>query len=344
MLSLSLPLLVAITCASPPDQPAELQPTADQVRRTVEASTVFLEKEGIGWMKKQQCVSCHHVPFMVWALNEARNRGYTVNEQAVAEVTTWALAEENRDEVFPDLPLDKKRTETDYLGPLLMALGAEAGNDRDRSLEKSLRGLLARAVSQQAKDGSWYANSGGRPPVHASKDVQTSWLLLAISHPIRARAAEDPWKVQREAAIEWLAHNPPADNTQALAMRVLVHERLGRPSVDTGPLVESLLKQQNDDGGWSQTKEMKSDAYATGLALYVLSGQKAKGLDVTVRRAQVFLVDTQQPDGSWLMTSRRAEPTGPGPARDLRPIKVVGTAWGTIGLVRSCPGRVCGRP
>jgi squalene cyclase len=117
-----------------------------------------------------------------------------------------------------------------------------------------------------------------------------------------------------------------------------VYQRLGKPADAMKPLLESLLGRQNDDGGWSQSKKMKSDAFATGLALYVLSGQKAAGVEKAVRRAQAFLSKTQRSDGSWPMTSRAAEPSGPGPARDLRPIRYFGTAWATLGLVRSTPG------
>jgi squalene-hopene/tetraprenyl-beta-curcumene cyclase len=340
MPSLSLALLMmAVANTALPERAPDETPTESPVRRAVARSTAFLEKEGVVWMKKQQCASCHHIPVMVWALNEVRNRGYRINEKALGEVTSWALAEGNQAQVFPDLPLDKKRSETDYLGPLLMALGVGTSKDRDVAVEKARHRLLAHAVSQQGKDGSWHANSGGRPPVHASRDVQTSWLLLAMSDPGAAKSTKDPWKSQREAAARWLSRNPPADSHQALAMRLLVYQRLGKPRGDTRPLLESLRRQQNEDGGWSQTRKMKSDAFATGLALYVLSEQKAKGVDEAVRRAQAFLIKTQQSDGSWPMTSRPAEPPPPGPARDLRPIRYLGTAWATIGLVRTSRAR-----
>jgi hypothetical protein len=339
MFSLSLPLLLmAVTGPAAPERPRDEQTSGPPVRQVVQRSTEFLEKDGAAWMKKQQCASCHHIPVMVWALSEARKRGYRVNEELLGEVTSWALAADNHAQVFPDLPLDKKRSETDYLGPLLMALGVGAIKDPDAAVEKARHRLVAHAVSQQGKDGSWHANSGGRPPVHASRDIQTSWLLLALSGPAEAKDTKDPWKAQREAAAEWLSRNPAADSHQALAMRLLVNQRLGKPADDTKRLLDSLLGQQNDDGGWSQSKKMKSDAFATGLSLYVLSGQKAEGVEEAVRRAQAFLSKTQQSDGSWPMSSRPAEPTGPGPASYLGPIKYFGTAWATIGLVRSCPG------
>jgi hypothetical protein len=315
---------------------ADTVPAAD-IRKAVECSTAYLAKQGVVWMKKQECAACHHIPMMVWALNEARNQGYRVDEMALGEVTRWALAEKNHAQVFPDLPLDKKRTETDYLGPLLMALAVGASRDREEADETARLRLLALALSQQAKDGSWHANSGGRPPVHASKDVQTSWVLLALLDRPAPAASKDPWKTQRETAADWLSRNPPADSLQAIAMRLLLCERLGKPVEQARPLLESLLRLQNEDGGWSQTSKMKSDAFATGLSLYVLAGLKDPGVDAAVGRAQAFLVKHQQPDGCWLMASRPAEPSGPGPASSLGPIKYVGTAWATIGLVRSAP-------
>jgi squalene-hopene/tetraprenyl-beta-curcumene cyclase len=190
MPSLSLPiLLVVVAGPAAPEQPPGEETTGPPLRQVVQRSTEFLEKEGAAWMKKQQCASCHHIPAMVWALSEARQRGYRVNEKLLGEVTSWALAADSHAQVFPDLPLDKKRTETDYLGPLLMALGVGAIEGRDAAVEQARQRLLAHAVSQQVKDGSWHANSGGRPPVHASRDVQTSWLLLALSDPAEGKVA-----------------------------------------------------------------------------------------------------------------------------------------------------------
>jgi hypothetical protein len=324
------------------DWPGRAAPATDavppaEIRKAVERGTSYLGKQGTAWMKKQECAACHHIPMMVWALNEARNRGYRVDEKALGEAMGWALDEKNHAQVFPDLPLDKKRTETDYLGPLLMALALGANRDRDEGTEKARLRLLALAVSQQEGDGSWHANRGGRPPVHASRDVQTSWVLLAMPDRPAPAESKDPWKAQREAAAYWLSRNPPADNPQAIAMRLLLDERFGRPAEEARPLLESFLRLQNEDGGWSQANQMRSDAFATGLSLYVLAGRKDPGVGTAVGRAQAFLVKNHQPDGSWPMASRPAEPPGPGPASNLGPIRYFGTAWAAIGLARSGP-------
>src|SRR5262245_24727639 len=72
--------------------------------------------------KISQCASCHHIPLMIWGLGEGRRQGYTVNLEAFHQATSWVLADGNLAKVFPDLPLDKERSEPDYLGPLNMAL------------------------------------------------------------------------------------------------------------------------------------------------------------------------------------------------------------------------------
>src|SRR5262249_31257640 len=82
--SWSLPLLLmALAGASPPERPSDDNPPERQAHQAVQRGIGFLEKEGLAWMKKQQCASCHHIPLMVWALNEARGRGFQVDEKAL---------------------------------------------------------------------------------------------------------------------------------------------------------------------------------------------------------------------------------------------------------------------
>src|SRR5947208_1433176 len=60
------------------------------VRQAVEKSLVFLEKDGLEWETKK-CVSCHHGPWMMWSGYEAKKRGFTVNDQSLAQVRAGAL-------------------------------------------------------------------------------------------------------------------------------------------------------------------------------------------------------------------------------------------------------------
>ena len=72
-------------------------------------------------------------------------------------------------------------------------------------------------------------------------------------------------------AIAWFDAVPSCDLHQEKVMRLLVG-CLGRPRESLQNLIDELLALQRADGGWSQTvSELRSDAFATGETLYVLS-------------------------------------------------------------------------
>ena len=96
---------------------------------------------------------------------------------------------------------------------------------------------------------------------------------------------------------------------------------------------EALLSRQHADGGWGQVQDIPSDAYATGQALYFLSLAGVSKDRREVQRGVAFLVASQRPDGSWPMKSR-AQP-GEKPFTNPVPITYFGSAWATLGLVRS---------
>jgi squalene-hopene/tetraprenyl-beta-curcumene cyclase len=92
-------------------------------------------------------------------------------------------------------------------------------------------------------------------------------------------------------------------------MRLVLWKRLGRPAEEWEPLTRRIKERQNIDGGWSQAKDMASDAWATGQALYALAHAGIKPNASAISRAHAFLIKTQHENGSWPMTSR---PTMPG--------------------------------
>jgi hypothetical protein len=94
------------------------------------------------------------------------------------------------------------------------------------------------------------------------------------------------------------------------------------------------MERQNADGGWSQTKDMASDAWATGQALYALAHAGIKPDEPVIKRGHAFLIRMQRSDGSWPMVSRPIKPAGKGSTSPI-PIIGAGSAWAVLGLVRS---------
>jgi hypothetical protein len=149
-----------------------------------------------------------------------------------------------------------------------------------------------------------------------------------------AAAGDDSAKAVRDKGIKWLAETKTDDDPQSIAMRLVLWKRLGRPDKEWQPLVRRIKERQNADGGWSQTTDMESDAWATGQTLYALAHVGIKPDEPVIASAHAFLVKTQLDDGSWPMTSRPVKPKGEG-SKSLIPITGAGSAWAVLGLVRS---------
>jgi hypothetical protein len=69
------------------DDPAQVNDSA--VRDAVSRSLPFLEKEGVAWMEDHRCMSCHHVPFLLWSHRSAQAKGFTVDPRKLAEWDEW---------------------------------------------------------------------------------------------------------------------------------------------------------------------------------------------------------------------------------------------------------------
>src|SRR6195256_680773 len=84
---LTLFCLCSMIATGRADDPAQVSDTA--VRDAVSRSLPFLEKEGVTWMKDRGCMSCHHVPFLLWSHRSAQAQGFTVDSQKLAEWDEW---------------------------------------------------------------------------------------------------------------------------------------------------------------------------------------------------------------------------------------------------------------
>jgi squalene cyclase len=271
----------------------------------------------------------------VWALSEAKARGYEVSD-TLAETTKWT--KERLATI--DKPRDARPGWNMVNTPAVyLALMAEALPAQDALTPADLKGIAGHLVRHQESDGSWawsLAPAANRPPpVFESDEVVT--LMAETILGSRARSEPDGTSPTCEAisrATAWHKTNSkPGPSTQATAVRLFRDVRASAPPEEHCRGVERLLSLQNEDGGWGQLDDLPSDAYATGQALYFLSLGGVEPDRAEIRKGVAFLVATQKPDGSWPMTSR-AQP-GAKPFRSPVPITYFGSAWATLGLLRS---------
>src|SRR6187401_1053006 len=115
--------------------PAPVSDTA--VREAVSRSLSFLEKKGVAWMEVHGCMSCHHVPFLLWSHRSAQAQGFTVDSQKLAEWDEWtrkdSLANRN---LFTLRPYDLGRPESATL---------------PQDLKDKLKPLIARPSQTEAE-------------------------------------------------------------------------------------------------------------------------------------------------------------------------------------------------
>jgi hypothetical protein len=318
--------------------PVEATPATNEARRAVEKGLVFLVKDAAIWREKKTCATCHHGTMTVWALSEAKSRGYAVAPETLADLVKWT-----KDRVLEgvDKPRDKRAGwNMVNTSGLFLAAMAQAVPKQEAVSADELKRIAGQLVRHQESDGSWawsIAPPANRfPPVFESDEVATLLAYLALESHVPADAKEkSEVRDSRGKAVAWLAKTKPADTTQAAAFRLLVKVRAGGPAKDYTKDLDEFLGLQNKDGGWGQLASMPSDAYATGQALYMLSLVGVKNDRAEVRRGVAFLVAGQRTDGSWPMTPR-AQP-GAKPATNTVPIIYFGSAWATLGLLRSVP-------
>lgn len=303
------------------------------VAAAVDRGLGFLAKDWVAWKEKHNCASCHHAALVVWAMREAKDRGHTVDEPVLADMMKW-VAESGDGKTGVARPAGVPKALNAKAVWFALALGADL--KRDDVSQKGLGRLLTTVMEDQTDNGSWASWPETRPPIFGNSDE--SMTALATLALVAAGAADEKAKVVRDKGIKWLAETKTADDPQSVAMRLVLWTRLNRAAEESQSLIRRIKERQNTDGGWSQAKDMASDAWATGQALYALAHAGLKPDDPVISRGHAFLEKSQREDGSWSMTSRPTKPGGDG-SKSLIPITGAGSAWAVLGLVRSSAPR-----
>ncbi len=158
-------------------------------------------------------------------------------------------------------------------------------------------------ASCQRGDGSWRLGGISRPPFEDGVITHTAVAMRALQqYAWPARKDEFDQRVARARAFLLEAKAITTDDA-AMQLAALGWAGLARDRLRV--LAKALLARQHEDGGWSQTGRLASDAFATGQALWALreSGVlPASG--AAYQRGVKYLLGTQGADGSWYVRSR----------------------------------------
>ncbi len=306
---------------------AQAQPEPKHMRDSITRSLEFLGVSGDQWIAQKDCISCHHLPVLVWSHLEAERRGFKIDSKKLAAWIQWSAER-----------VGGKNPGIEALSQFILA--RPAGRE---GLPAALRpaGLAGLIVAAQESDGSWkpggqFASMQKRSQPEA-QEASTRLNVLALA----SVAGDDASRAAaRGRALGWLESRRDAPvSTETLVVRVLLARRLKEAKVAAAGC-NQLLNLQHADGGWGWRRdEVQSDALATGQALYVLAGLHSKRSDQSAARARQWLLAHQRESGEWFTKSTLITAL-PGEAHIQRTDGIYtfwGTAWATLGLLESLP-------
>ena len=290
----ALLLLFGLACSTP-----------DPERRAV----AFLAREVPGWPVKNRCFSCHNNGDAARALFEARRRSLPFDPRALDSTERWLSRPEDWKEAGPPGEFSDKK-----LAALQFAFALSTSDEAGPALARA----AARVRDLQEADGSWAVDAAGLPgsPVTYGRTLATvasrSVLAQAGSHFAGALARADQW-LRRQRPVTVLDAGAlllgPADEVQRVTC------------------LELLRKGEFKEGGWGPYVTSAPEVFDTAVVLLGLAEfPDEAGVAEMRRHGRKFLVETQQPDGSWPETTR---PSG----GESYAQRISTTGWATLALL-----------
>ncbi|MBZ5609972.1 MAG: ankyrin repeat domain-containing protein [Acidobacteriia bacterium] len=271
----------------------------DRIRDAASKAIALLENAQKDWYAKQTCYSCHNQLLPAIAYRAAREHGIPLNEQIAHNDVARGFG--------PYASLDRAVQYSHIIDPAMDDAIRLLGMDAAGVRPNLTTAIYARHIAlRQKPDGHW-VTSDERPPQAYSYITATTVAMRAIQLYHHASLAADTLK-RVERARAWLSSQQPRD-TEERTYQLLGLHWAGAAQSDLAKRAAELAATQQSDGGWKSIVGRPSDAYSTGEALVAL--HEAGGMavsDPVWSHGLRFLLDSQQPDGSWHVVSRLHPP------------------------------------
>jgi len=204
--------------------------------------------------------------------------------------------------------------------------------------ETSRQALVNALVKTQPQDGIWKPAGqflAQKWPAAEAQQAHTMWALHALAS---IQELPEPAVKARDRALAALKNAQPGASTETMALHLLTaHQQQDRERVAT--LLERLTKQQHADGGWGWVaSNPESDAYATGLVLYVLGTTGHNGSEDMVQQAWKYLLAGQRSGGDWFVHRKTISAPVKKSDDDGNAIySFWGTGWAILGMLETLP-------
>jgi N-acyl-D-amino-acid deacylase len=280
------------------DDPVEKTPEikASQIELAIQRSLKLLERTSAQTADSRSCFNCHGQALPVFALVEARNHGFQVDLKNLQRQLnhTHEHLRQGRENYLEGKGQGGQVDTAGYAAWTLKA-GEWPGDDVTSAVVEYL-------LKYQSDQDHW-SSSSNRPPSEVSEFSATYVALIALA---QYGTSEQQTRIdERKSQVKQWLLSAAARDTEDQVFRLQ-----SLPYIDVGQNLirekaTELIAQQREDGGWAQTAEMASDAYATSTVLGALHQTSSLDVDDPVyQRGIRYLIDKQKEDGSWHVVTR----------------------------------------
>jgi hypothetical protein len=265
--------------------------------QAVEQATALLQRTSTEFFNQSGCVGCHHQPSALSAVEAARRAGVTVDDAAAKSHVKMA---ESQATARQQLLIERLDTGGGSDGWLSILMGMAGDRYAGNRLTDTIVSYIA---SYQNLDGSWWLGGIARAPMEEGRAARTAQAIRVMQlYGTPGMKSELDRRIA--SARKYLLKTDAVTNDDA-AMQILGLHWAGGSDARVSTLAKALVRSQHPDGGWSQNRNLASDALATGETLWALTEVGAlKPSEPVYRKAKKFLLDTQWADGSWYVRSR----------------------------------------
>jgi N-acyl-D-amino-acid deacylase len=306
----------------------------EAVASAVARGLTLVQKAAENYPKHRNCFSCHHQTLPMLAMVNARKCGQTIDEpllQAQAEFSHQSFRDNHEDLRAGRGVGGRAMTVAYALWALKLA---------EWKPDETTAALVGYLLKTQHTDGYW-TGQAVRPPLEESYFMATALAAQGMKRYATAEKRADV-TASLDKAQRWLATAPVRTQEDRNA-RLWGLALLDGMADALQTARDAVVKAQCEDGGWSQTDELASDAYSTGQTLYVLRTTGIAASDPVYQRGVEFLLKTQCSDGSWHVKTRskpiQKEFDNGDPHGKDQFISTPASCWAIAALAQSLPAK-----
>jgi N-acyl-D-amino-acid deacylase len=291
-IALLLGLLVS-SCVAPlhADDAEHQTKRKDAVQRGLKVIT----RGAQAYPEHRKCFSCHHQALPMLSLAMAQQAKYKVEKDVVKSQFefTQAFFTQRKDSLV--------RGERIGGAAATIVYGLWTYEIAKAKPDEVTDAMVANLLKLQEGDGHWQPPSH-RPPLEESA-VSCTVLAGYALQTYGRDDHEEAGKAAFEKAGKWLA-DAKLESTEDHVFALLWNVCFQPDEKRAQAIAKKLLALQREDGGWGQTPEMESDAYATGQVVFALTLPQTTESAAEYTKGIDYLLKTQEADGSWHVKSR----------------------------------------